>query len=203
MPFPYGGSMTHAELAKRFGWPSVIISTALLPFNLFWSKLFASPVSLKSKPKYTFENCLIDEEGGKFFQSSCGIIHCLDIQVKRDINNRISRMIVTPNFLSWLTLDDGYMEFANTPQGTFGHRLRFFYPLDGPNMYNPFAFHIEGFVVSGMGYFSNVSFNKREEICELLTTISETFPDEPVGEEREDRHKYTWNGSRLLKRKFR
>lgn len=183
--------MTHAELAKKFGWPSVIISTVLLPFNLFWVTLVvAFPIRFKSTPKFTVDNCHIDEEGGKFFQSSRGIIHCLDIEVKRDDNDRISRMIFTPNFFSWFTLDKGYVEFANTPQGTFGHRLRFFYPLHGQNMRNPLiTLHSKGFVMSGMGLFSNVSFNEEEDV-RGATAISRRFSEEQTGKEREDRFRY-------------
>jgi len=207
--------MTLVQLAKKFGWPSVIISIIILPVSLLWSKLLAFPVWLKSKPKYTVENtltypkhddlfarefyfteksvvgfpsgwnCHIDEEGGKFFESFWGIIHCLDVVVKRNEDDRISTMIITPNFLSWLTLDEVYVEFANTPEGTYGHRIRFFFPLDGPNMYNPFTLLTMGFIMTGMNWFSKVSFKKFK--CEKgVFTTSTTFPDEPEGKKRED-----------------
>ena len=216
MAFPYGGSMTHAELAKKFGWPSVILSILLLPFILLWSRLIAFPVWLnyffESKPMYFIENKLtykhedlfrkefyqspervtsgpisgwnchvdhFDEDDGKFFESFFGIINCLDIKVKED------RFIISPNSLSWLCLSNVFVEFDNGPHGTYGHRVRFYFPLDGPNFYNPFTWITIAFIGVAMGWFSYLSFEDfKTDHC--VKTESKRFPSEPEGEKRDD-----------------
>jgi len=210
--------MTHAELAKKFGWPSVIISILLLPFCLLWSRLLAFPVWLKSEPKYTVENiilypndedlfrkdfyysetsvttfisgwnCHIDaKEGGKgkFFESFWGIINCLDIDDKGDT------MIITRNSMSWLSLNEVFVEFAKTKVSCHGHRVRFFFPLDGPNMYNPFTWATMAFIMSGMTWFSKVSFkdfkrDRKDPSKVRVTATSKSFPAEPEGEKNQD-----------------
>ena len=63
MAFPYGGSLTHTQLAAKFGWFSVIISILLLPFLLLWIKLLAFPVWISwifpSGPFYMIKNILV------------------------------------------------------------------------------------------------------------------------------------------------
>ena len=58
--FRWGGSVTHQQLAAKFGWPSVIISIILLPFLMLWSKLLAFPVWMpfKSGRYYLIKNTL-------------------------------------------------------------------------------------------------------------------------------------------------
>ena len=51
MAWPYGGNLTHAELAQKFGWPSVIISILTLPAFFLFSRLLAFPVFLCRKWK--------------------------------------------------------------------------------------------------------------------------------------------------------
>lgn len=215
MAFPYGGSMTHAELAEKFGWPSVILSILLLPFSLLWSRIIAFPVWLnyffESKPKYTIENiltypckhndlfrkkfyespqkkttglvsgwnCHVDEEGGKFFESFFGIINCLDIEVNEE------RFVITPNSLSWLSLSKVFVEFDEGPRGTYGHRVRFYFPLDGPNFYNPFTWGTIAFTAVAMTWFSKRSFKEFKEKYDVKTK-SAYFPAEPEGKKRND-----------------
>ncbi len=218
MAFPYGGSMTHAQLAKKFGWPSVILSILLLPFSLLWSRLIAFPVWLnyffESKPVYFIENELrydghedlfrkefyqspervtsgpisgwnchvdnFDEDDGKFFESFFGIINCLDIKVKED------RFIISPNSLSWLCLSNVFVEFDNRPHVTYGHRVRFYFPLDGPNFYNPFTWITIAFVGLAMDWFSDRSFKDFKEDRHVVTKKPKIFPSEPEGEKRDD-----------------
>ena len=43
MPFPWGGSLTHSDLARKFGWPSVCLSLMLLPFTVAIRNILAFP----------------------------------------------------------------------------------------------------------------------------------------------------------------
>jgi len=190
MAFPYGSSMSNAELAKKFGWPSMIISILLLPITFLWSKLLAFPVWLNyehaTKPKCmvynTFRydnpsyadtnqnlfknefyfspktvgrwpggwNCHVDRVGGKFFESFFGLINCLDIDFQSD-----DYWVIKPNFWSWLIVSEVQIFFH--PDGK-GHSILFYFPLDGPNKYNPFFWATMTYIVMGIKLWSGYSF---------------------------------------------
>mmetsp|Transcript_20780 Transcript_20780/g.51532 ORF Transcript_20780/g.51532 Transcript_20780/m.51532 type:complete len:357 (-) Transcript_20780:288-1358(-) len=243
MAWPWGGKITHAELATKFGWGSVIISTILFPLLFLWSRLLAFPIWLdwlgwylgeylgeklgyewlkgfkwlKSKPKFVtgnelyyrpkeghsdndnddlfkkkfYEvaervpeypsgwNCHIDRDGGKFFESFFGLINCLDCEMKDDngkcyLKDKDSHdktdngyLRITSNWSSWLRVSKVFVEFSidttnetTGKKGCYAHRIRFFFPLDGPNMYNPFTWVTIGFTVTAMTFFSKFSFRK-------------------------------------------
>ena len=192
--------MTHAELAKKFGWPSVIISIILIPLTWTFSRLLAFPVFFCKKWKFTLENvitygeghedvfrekvyqspqsvthglvsgwdCHVDAEGGKFFEKFWGIINCLDIEVKEN------RFVITPNSFSWL-MAKVFVEFPEKPNDE--HRIRFYFPLDGVNKFNPFAWITMVYVVSALTWYGKYSFKpfKKEH---GLVTESAYFPNE-------------------------
>ena len=203
MAFPWGGSLTHTQLAAKFGWHSVIISIILLPFLLLWSKLLAFPIWISwifpSKPFYFIKNvlvypgnedvmrrkvytgrtsaaripagwnCFADVEGNKFFEAFWGVLQVLDLDTTEE------RMIVTPNFLTWLLVSNVYLEYPKTP--IFENRARFYFPLKGPNMVNPFTWVTLIFGISGLTFFGQWSFVpfKKEN---GVTTISKIFPQD-------------------------
>lgn len=199
--FPWGGSLTHQQLAAKFGWPSVIISIILLPFLMIWSKLLAFPVWMpfKSGPFYFIKNTLVypgnedvmrkkvytgptstarfpagwniyaDVKGKKLFEKFWGIIQVLDLDVNDD------RMIVTPNFMTWLLVSNVYLEFPKAP--VFENKARFYFPLKGPNMLNPFCWVTLIFGISGLTWFGKWSFVPFKDE-EGVTTIQQMFPPE-------------------------
>jgi len=201
MAFPWGGSMTHQQLAAKFGWPTVIISMILLPFLMLWSKLLAFPVWLEyfipNGPFYAIKNvitysgnedvmrqkvytgptcaarsptgwnCHCDVEGGKFFEAFWGILQVLDLDTTEE------RMIVTPNFLTWLLVTNVYLEYPKAP--VFENRVRFYFPLKGPNMINPCALLTLAFGISGITWFGKWSFKPFKE-ANGVETISNMFP---------------------------
>ena len=199
MAFPYGGSMTHAELAKKFGWPSVIISIILIPLTWLFSRLLAFPVFFCTKWKFTLENtikygeghedvfrekvyetpervtrspsgwdCHVDAEGGTFFEKFWGIINCLDIEVKDN------RFIINPNSYSWL-MAKVFVEFPEKPNHE--HRIRFYFPLNGLNKFNPFAWLTMAYVVTALTWYGKYSFEPFKEAHGLVTE-SVYFPPE-------------------------
>ena len=188
MAFPWGGSVTHKELADKFGWFSVIISAILLPFLLVWSKLLAFPKwmvgPLKNGPFYTMkynisypenENAfkkhvydgpvktsrdwvpagwtsLMDYEGGKFFECFWGLLQVADIDFNED------RIIISSNFLTWLDVSNVFIEFPKPP--VFEHQVRFYFPIMGLNLINPFNWVTSAWAVTSVIWFEKVS-NKK------------------------------------------
>lgn len=182
--------MSNVELARKFGWPSMIISILLLPITFIWSKLLAFPVWLNyeftTEPKCmvynTFRydnpsysdtnkdlfknefyfapksvgrwpggwNCHVDREGGKFFESFFGLINCLDIDFQSE-----NYWVIKPNFWSWLIVSEVQIFFH--PDGK-GHSILFYFPLDGPNKYNPFFWATMTYIVMGIKLWSGYSF---------------------------------------------
>lgn len=267
MAWPWGGEMTHAELARKFGWLSVIISIILFPLTFLWARLLAFPIWLdwlgfESKPKYTVRNelyyhplreanveddykydgnsddlfknkfyevadrvadipsgwnCHIDSKGKKFFESFWGLINCLDCKEMDDNGkcdgedgydpNDNGYLHITSNWSSWLRVSAVFVEFSldavdleTGKKGCFAHRVRFFFPLDGPNMYNPFTWGTISFTVVAMTWFSKCSFKRFKEVCNV-ETISDSvgldrtkkcpslkWPEEPnnMDEKRDD-----------------
>lgn len=203
MAFPWGGSMSHSQLAAKFGWPSVIISMILFPFLIVWSKLLAFPIWIecffKSGPFYAIRNvlnypgnedvmrqkvyeaptstarfpsgwnCHVDVEGGKFFEAFWGILQVLDVDITAD------RYIVSPNWKTWLLVSNVFVEFPKPP--VFQNRVRFYFPLKGPNMINPFAWVTLMFGISGITWFGKYSFVPFKEQNGVVTT-SKMFPED-------------------------
>ena len=197
--FPWGGSVAHQQRAAKFGWPSVIISIILLPFLMLWSKLLAFPVWMpfKSGRYYLIKNTLVypgneevmgqkvytgptgtarfptgwnchaDEKGEKFFEAFWEIIQVLDLDANDD------RMIVSPNFMTWLLVSNVYVEFSKAP--VFENKARFYLPLKGPNMLNPFCWATLFSGISGIIWFGRWSFVPFKE-QEGVTTTSDMFP---------------------------
>ena len=63
MAFPWGGSVSHAQLARKFGWWSVILSFVLFPLTAFIRNFLAFPFFLsflykdhKTKAIYKYPN---------------------------------------------------------------------------------------------------------------------------------------------------
>lgn len=54
MAWPWGGSVTHQQLATKFGWPAVILSMILLPVTFLWRHLFACNFLLSLLPHGVF-----------------------------------------------------------------------------------------------------------------------------------------------------
>lgn len=216
MAFPWGGSMTHKELAEKFGWPSVIISIILLPLLLLWSKLLAFPVWIsmfvKSGPVYTTKalynypgkddlvfdkvyttskpttgiptgwNSHMDIKGGKFFESFWGLIQVLDMEYISDPDNR--RAVISPTFLTWLVVTNVFVEFPKAP--VYEHRVRFYFPLDGPNAKNPFTTISIAFAGLAINYFNNTSFVPFKEANGLTATVLASPPEEDQSKIRPD-----------------
>jgi hypothetical protein len=260
MAWPWGGSMTHSQLAAKFGWGVVISSIIVFPLTFLWSRLFAFPIWLdwlseflgeylgekpwcswfkvfkwlKSKPMYiignelyyenvddlfgkrfyevenavheypTGWNCHVDSKGGKFFESFFGLINCLDCVARDDDGNGYEEdrenfdntdsgyLHITSNRSSWLRVSDVFVEFsidtANEDTGKMGcyaHRIRFFFPLYGPNFINPFTWFTIGFTVIAMTYFSKCSFKKWKKENKVITFRAKHPPVE-IGGKRED-----------------
>lgn len=176
MAFLWGGSKSLSELAGKFGWPSVCLSIILTPVLLLWTKLVAYPFWLMAlvnhKPMYfqkitlfypDFDNqwrerfycsptspgrfplgwnVYADVEGGKFFESFFGIIQVLDMDVAND-----DKFVLSSNFLSWFPASV-FIEFSKPP--VYQHSIRLYFPLDGPNKYNPFVWFTTTFVVAAL-----------------------------------------------------
>mmetsp|Transcript_874 Transcript_874/g.2017 ORF Transcript_874/g.2017 Transcript_874/m.2017 type:complete len:724 (-) Transcript_874:344-2515(-) len=156
-------------------------------------------------------NCLIDKEGGKFFESFWGIINCLDLVAKDENGDPYSLypclegydhaqsgyMHITSNSLSWLRVSAVFVEFSIKTMGEdeekrslrasdskkggvggcYGHRIRFFFPLDGINKYNPFTWFTIGHTVFALTYFSKKSFRRWKSIHEVEATQFSPIPN--------------------------
>uniref|UniRef100_A0A7S3V4G6 Uncharacterized protein n=1 Tax=Chaetoceros debilis TaxID=122233 RepID=A0A7S3V4G6_9STRA len=185
MPFPWGGSLTYSQLAAKFGWPCVVVSLILTPFLLLWSKLLAFPVwmvgPLKNGPLYVIRyaisypdnervfmdtiyegatptsswwlpkgwTSLTDYEGGLFYESFWGLLQCLDM----DVNDE--RMLVSSNFFSWCVVSNVFIEYPKAP--IHEHLVRFYFPIKGLNLINPFNWVTSAWAVSGVVWFEKVS----------------------------------------------
>uniref|UniRef100_A0A7S1ZBS3 Uncharacterized protein n=1 Tax=Trieres chinensis TaxID=1514140 RepID=A0A7S1ZBS3_TRICV len=185
MAFPWGGSYTHAQLAAKFGWPCVIISVILTPVLILWSKLLAFPIwmvgPLKNGPfyamRYHFEypqnpevfrkavyegktsttlkwlpsgwNSLIDYEGGLFFESFWGLLQCLDLDANEE------RVIVSSNWMTWVVVSNVFIEYTKPP--VLEHQVRFYFPVKGLNLINPFNMITSMFAVGGVIWFEKVA----------------------------------------------
>lgn len=180
--------MTHSQLAAKFGWPSVIISAILLPVLLLWSKLLAFPVWIdcifKNGPFYTMKYNIsypdnedvyrrtiyegptpttnkwlpsgwtghLDYEGGKFFEAFWGIMQVADIDFNAD------RIIISSNSLTWLNVSNVFIEFPKAP--VHEHQIRFYFPIWGITMLNPFCWVTSTYAVLGVLWFEKVA-NRR------------------------------------------
>lgn len=185
MAFPWGGTLTHSQLAAKFGWPCVIISMILTPFLLVWSKLLAFPKwmvgPLKNGPFYTMKyhikypenenifrktiyegstptsskwlpkgwTSIMDYEGGKFFESFWGLLQVADIEFNEE------RIIISSNFMTWLDVSNVFIEFPKDP--VHEHQVRFYFPIMGLNLINPFNWVTSFWAVSGVLWFEKVS----------------------------------------------
>jgi len=202
MPFPWGGKVTHSQLAEKFSWPTVVISIILTPLLLILSKLLAYPVwmigPLKNGPlylmKYRFsypdkENaflslaydgatpttrkycpagwtCLTDYEGGKIFEAFWGLIQVADMDVTDE------RIIVSPNWLSWSPVSNIFIERPKAP--VHEHQTRFYFPIMGLNLINPFNWALSTFSGSAFlwyGFISNAEFCKNNGITSHLSFL--------------------------------
>jgi hypothetical protein len=196
--------MTHSQLAAKFGWPTVVISIVLLPFLLLWSKLLAFPVWLevffKNGPLYAIKNTLVypgnedvmrqkvytgpaciarfptgwnchaDVKGKKFFEAFWGILQVLNLDTTED------KMVVSPNFFTWLLVTNVFLEYPKAP--VFENQVRFYFPLKGPNMINPFTWVTLAFAISGITWFGKWSFVPFKEENGVTTTSIMFPPDE-------------------------
>lgn len=206
MAFPFGGSLTHAQLAAKFGWFSVIISIVFLPFLMLWSKLLAFPVWISwifpSGPFYMIKNilvfpgnedvmrkevysaptsvsrtppgwnCLTDVEGKKFYEAFWGIIQCLDLDTTEE------KFVVTPNVFTWLLVSRVNFDFPPSP--VYENTVRFYFPLKGPNMINPFCWVTLMFGITGIMWFGKWSYVPFKT-ANGITTLQTMFPpDEPA-----------------------
>ena len=112
-------------------------------------------------------NCYADVKGKKFFEAFWGIIQVLDLDATDD------RLIVSPNFMTWLVVSNVFVEFPKAP--VFENKVRFYFPLKGPNMINPFCWVTLAFGISGITWFGKWSFVPFKEE-NGVTTISKMFP---------------------------
>lgn len=147
-------------------------------------------------PEYpTGWNCHVDSKGGKFFESFFGLINCLDCVARDDDGNSYEEdgenfdetdsgyLHITSNWSSWLRVSDVFVEFSldktnyyTLKKGCYAHRIRFFFPLDGPNRYNPFTLFTIGVTVVAMTYFSKCSFKEWKRKNNVFA-ISKNFPE--------------------------
>lgn len=198
MAWPWGGSKTHAELAQKFGWPSIIITIILYPFLYLFSKLIAFPFwleyiwpsknwyGLKTQYHYDKEDFIrkeiytslethttfpagfipfADVEGGKWIESFFGIIHAADL----DTND--NRMIITPNPHRTIFPATCWLEFPDAPVKE--HCVRFYFPILGPNIINPFMWIAMTYLNVSVFWFALISvppFFKREG-CRVTNTV--------------------------------
>lgn len=217
----YGGNMTAGELAVKFGWVSVIVSTLANPILMWWSNMLAFPIWLpqswgtnklklfsmsvfsyyeepnvfrrkvyhspKNAASYATGwngwNCHVDSEGGKFYESFFGVLHCLECK------DHGSHLHITPNpKFSWLPVTV-FVEFCQRKGNCYGHRVRFFFPLDGPNKYNPFTWITVAFVGLALFWFSNCAFKdfKIEHDVDVNnpTPLDEKSEDDKKGDDDE------------------
>jgi len=201
MPFPYGGKATYSDLAKKFGWPTVIISPFLLPFTFLFTNVLAYPFFIARKWKYFQRqyswyleggediwrqkmylnkenlmgcgcipgwNCYVDKEGGKFYESIWGLMNCLDATVNED------SVTFTPNSFSWV-ITKVFAEFPKPP--VTGHRIRFYFAIDGINQYNPFAWMNVMFCFTGIIWMGKYGVPKFKAIYPVETE-QKAFPEE-------------------------
>jgi len=93
-----------------------------------------------------------DVEGGKWIESFYGFIHCLDMTTHDD------RMVLETNSMTVFPAN----VFIEYPKGTSGpgvheHRVRFYFPIKGPNMLNPAMWATLFIPLSGVMIFANNS----------------------------------------------
>lgn len=70
-------------------------------------------------------------------------------------------------------------------KGSYGHRIRFFFPLDGINKYNPFTWLTIGNTVMALTWFSKVSFRRWKsvndvEVTQYMPKFGFNWPEEPI-----------------------
>jgi len=205
MAFLWGGSKSLSELASKFGWLSVIASLILYPVLLLWVHLIAYPFWLmalvphgsmyfrKSVMSYPDKgdgkdnqwrerlycsstspakcspagwNVYADVEGGKFFESFFGLIQVLDMKANDE------KFIMSANFLSWFPVKV-LIEYPNAP--VYEHSVRFYFPLDGPNKYNPFAWLTIAFIFAAIFWSSTYSYTELKSSLSM-TSVATMFP---------------------------
>ena len=177
-PTFFGGNFTYGDLAEKFGWPAVIISTLTYPVLLAFGKLLAYPIWLPIEPKMisnsffsypghddlyrkrfytsleslpTFPpawNAVVDDS--MFYECFWGIfINCLNCEV----NEHYYKLTTHP--LSWIH-GTVFVEFSEAEK-VYGHRLRFYIYSGGLNAYNPINMIVGLFLFGSIKFFTSHS----------------------------------------------
>jgi hypothetical protein len=165
MAWPWGGSMTHAQLAEKFTWPSVVVSLLLLPFLFIWRHVFAFPFFVgwwfphgninAVNTYYTYPS----KEDFVRKEIYCGLTNnvsypsgfCCHADVEGnkwfetfwgimqvlDLDTTPDRMILSPNMLS-IVPANVEIHFPKPP--VHQNHLQFNFPILGLNLLNPFMY---------------------------------------------------------------
>jgi hypothetical protein len=161
MAFPWGGSLTHSQLAAKFGWPTIILSAILTPLLVIWSKLLAFPIwmagPLKNGSFYTMKYKFSYPNNEDIFRKTvydgstrtsskylpAGWTCLMDYEGGKmyesfwgllqvlDIDFNDDRIIASSNFLTWVTVSNVFVEYSKAP--VYEHQVRFYFPIWGLN----------------------------------------------------------------------
>ena len=120
--------------------------------NVFKKHIYDGPVKTSRRCCPAGWTSLMDYEGGKFFECFWGVLQVADIDVNED------RIIISSNFLTWLDVSNVFIEFPKAP--IHEHQVRFYFPIMGLNLINPFNWVTSAWAVSSVIWFEKVS-NKK------------------------------------------
>ena len=205
MAFPWGGTLTHAQLAAKFGWPTVIVSMILFPFLVVWRHLIAFPTWLE----YIFPNGAI--QGLSIEYNYPNNPHLVKQKLYEDRNPApgislpagwnflldVDSGIWFESFWGILTVQDteflpggsGYVIKSNwkswmvvspvrvefTEEGLC-HTVKIYLKVKGLNLINPFTWCTIMFTTSGLVWFLVVSSSGFQK-QNGLTATPRLFPD--------------------------
>jgi len=202
MAFPWGGSLTHQQLATKFGWPTVIISAILLPILMLWSKLLAFPIWIpfKNGPFYmqktTFfyssnENVMMQKiytGPSNLARFPAGWNCYADVEGKKffeafwgilqvlDLDATEDRFKLSSNWMTWLLVSIAFIDFPKPP--VFENKVRIYFPLKGPNMINPFCWVTMAIGISGITWSGKYAFKPFYEKHGVTKIATKLPPDE-------------------------
>jgi hypothetical protein len=207
MAWPWGGSVTHAQLAAKFSWPTVIVSMLLLPFLFVWRHVFAFPFFFAWFPcrsilgNRTYYNYPSEEDFMRkeiYFAptNKCGFPSgfnlLADVEGNKwfesfwgimhvlDMKTTPDRMTLTENVLSVLpcTIE---IKFPKHP--VHKHEVDFYFPIGGLYLLNPFMYLTSIPIGTAIGMWAFVS-GKAFLAKHDATVVNVPFP--PAAEEKKD-----------------
>lgn len=163
MAWPWGGSVTHQQLATKFGWPTVVLSMLILPLTFLWRHLVSCNFLLSLLPHGVFNTVSIytypknDDLVRKelylgptnVVDAPAGFVCMIDPEGKKwfesfwgilhvlDAKLTPTRWEVKSNALSFFPV---FVVFEYPEPPVYSHTVTFHFPFKGILLLNPFLY---------------------------------------------------------------